>query len=77
MIQSNFREWTLDKIDEAFGVKQIFKMALLDELVSYPYEVDAFEERYILGLQAHFHLGGDDWNEVYSCEKDLPICKGF
>ena len=30
MIQSNFREWTLDKIDEVFGLKQVFQSDLLD-----------------------------------------------
>lgn len=64
MIQSNFREWTLDKIENTFDVKQIFKMDLLDELISFPYVIDDFEEKYITGLQAHFLLGGDDWNEV-------------
>ena len=64
MKQSNFREWTLDKIEDVFGLKQVFQMDLLDELTAYPYEVDDFERKYILGLQAHFLLGGDDWNEV-------------
>ena len=64
MIQSNFREWTLDKIEEAFGLEQVFQMDLLDEWHSFIYEPDEFERKYLLKLQAHFHLGGDDWNEV-------------
>ena len=64
LIQSDFREWTLEKIDEIFGLKQVFQTTLLDELLSYSIEVSSYEEQYIKDLQAHFILGGDDWNEV-------------
>jgi hypothetical protein len=64
MIQSNFKDWTLDKIDEAFGLHQVFKMDLLDELVSFPYQIQNYEQFYIEKLQSLFLLGGDDWNEV-------------
>ncbi len=64
MIQSNFKDWTLEKIDESFGVKQVFNTTLLDNLMNYNKEVTEFEKQYIKNLQAHFILGGDDWNEV-------------
>lgn len=64
MIQSNFRDWTLEKIDESFGLKQVFNTSLLDSLLDYDNEVTEFEKQYIKNLQAHFILGGDDWNEV-------------
>ena len=64
LTQSDFREWTLEKIDEIFGLKQVFQTTLLDELLSYSIEVSSYEEQYIKDLQAHFILGGDDWNEV-------------
>jgi hypothetical protein len=64
MISKNFREWTLDSIEEAFGLKQVFQMDLLDELVSFEYAATEFETTYLHKLQAHFHFGGDDWNET-------------
>ncbi len=64
VIQSDFREWTLDKIDEAFGLTQVFQMDLLDEWTAYTHEITDFERLYIHKLQSHFLLGGDDWNEV-------------
>ncbi|MBL7817199.1 MAG: hypothetical protein JNL70_19400 [Saprospiraceae bacterium] len=64
MIQSNFREWTLDMLDDVFKTQQVFSMDLLDELLSFPYELNDFELQYIQSLQAHFMYGGDDWNEV-------------
>lgn len=64
MIQSNFRDWTLEKIDESFGLKQVFNTSLLETLLDYNKEVNDFERQYIKDLQAHFILGGDDWNEV-------------
>ncbi len=64
MIQSNFKDWTLEKIDESFGVRQVFNTTLLDDLMNYDKQLSDFEKQYIKNLQAHFILGGDDWNEV-------------
>lgn len=63
-MQSNFREWTLDKIDEAFGLRQVFEMDTLTQLITSSYELNDFEKYYISTLQEHFKYGGDDWNEV-------------
>jgi hypothetical protein len=64
MIQSNFKEWTLDKIDEAFGLRQVFQMDLLNEVLSFDYTIQDFERLYLEKLQSLFLLGGDEWNEV-------------
>ena len=64
MISKPFREWTLDSIEEAFGLEQVFQLDELDELVSFPYEADEYETKYLLKLQSQFMLGGDDWNET-------------
>ena len=64
LTQSNFRDWTLERLDEVFGLKQVFQTTLLDELLSYSIEISDYEEQYIKSLQAHFLLRGDDWNEV-------------
>jgi hypothetical protein len=64
LIQSNFKEWTLDKIDDAFGLYQEFNMLLLNQLLTHTHTFDDFEILYLKKLQSHFMLGGDDWNEV-------------
>ena len=65
MIKSNFREWTLDTVDEAFQLKQVRTLPILDELLAYQYEFDEIEKTVLLRYQDDFTtLGGDDWNEV-------------
>ncbi len=65
MKKSNFREWTLDSIEETFGLLQVRSLPILDELLAYQYETDAYERRYLTQLQEEYiTLGGDDWNEV-------------
>jgi hypothetical protein len=65
MIRSNFREWTLDKIEDAFGLKQVRRLPILEELLSFEYQADAYETRYLAHLsETYIELGGDDWNEV-------------
>ncbi len=63
-IKSNFREWTFDKIDDAFGTRQVFKNQTLDEWINAPYECSDYEKRYLLQLQRTLILGVNDWNEV-------------
>ena len=65
MRKSNFKEWTLDSIEETFGLVQVRSLPILDELLAYQYEADAYEQRYLTNLQEDYiTLGGDDWNEV-------------
>ncbi len=65
MIKSNFREWTLDKIEEAFDLKQVRRLPILEELLAFEYQADAYETRYLAHLsETYIELGGDDWNEV-------------
>ena len=64
MMKSNFREWTLDKIDDAFGLRQIWKSAELDSLIGFKYELDDYEKRYLSELSDSYALGGDSWNEA-------------
>lgn len=64
MIQSNFREWTLEKIELTFGMRQVRHLAVLDELLRFPYALSDYEQQYLQGLQEVYQIGGDDWNEV-------------
>jgi hypothetical protein len=62
--KSNFRDWTLDKIDDAFNTKQVWQMNALDELLSFEYTPNEMESWFLKELQAVYSLGGDNWNEV-------------
>jgi hypothetical protein len=65
MQKSNFRDWTLDKIDDAFGTTQVDELPILNELLNFEYQVDDFETRYLSMLSKDYlNLGGDNWNEV-------------
>ena len=65
MKNSNFRDWTLDKIDDSFGTTQVDELPILNELLNFEYQVDDFETRYLKMLSKDYStLGGDNWNEV-------------
>ncbi len=65
MIKSNFREWTLDKADEAFGLVQVERLPILDELLAFQYEIDDFEKKWLsIQRDNYVNFGGDSWNEV-------------
>lgn len=60
----NFREWTLDQIDEAFGTQQVDSLPRLEEWMAFQYSVNDYERTYLSHLRATYNIGGDDWNEV-------------
>ena len=64
MIKSNFREWTMDKIDDSFGTIQIDDHPALKNWLEYDCDVNEYEKHYISDLQESLKLGVDDWNEV-------------
>ncbi len=63
-IKSTFREWTLDKIDDAFGTTQVRLSPVLEELLDFSYELNDFERQYLTDLRENYMFGGDDWNEM-------------
>ena len=65
MQKSDFKEWTLDSIEETFGLVQVRSLPILDELLAHHHETDAYEKRYLTELREQYiTLGGDDWNEI-------------
>lgn len=65
MQKSNFKEWTLDKIDDTFGLQQVRRLPILEELLAHEHQADDYEKRYLLNLsETYLALGGDSWNEV-------------
>ncbi|MDX2304523.1 MAG: hypothetical protein NW226_17075 [Microscillaceae bacterium] len=64
MTKSNFREWTLDKIDEVFATTQVDGLPSLSNWLSFKYQLTEFEKLYLEQLRTNYSIGGDDWNEV-------------
>lgn len=64
MIKSNFRDWTLDKIDEVFGTEQVKKLPSLTKLLAFEYQTNDFENQYLELIKDSYFLGGEDWNEA-------------
>ena len=62
---STFREWTLDKIEDIFGLSEIESLPILEEILSFNYSLSDYQKTYLLSLANNYKLfGGDDWNEV-------------
>ena len=64
MKTSNFRDWTLDALDDTFGLQQVREHAVLTEWLAREHAVSPFEHEYLVGLQKTLILGVDSWNEV-------------
>ena len=65
MEKKGFREWDLDKIDDAFGTKHVRRLPILDELLAYQYQADDYETKYLSRLSENYlAFEGDSWNEV-------------
>jgi len=59
-----FKDWTLNRLDKALGLKQIWQSDLLDNWLSYPCEINDVEKNSLLKLQKNIARGGQCWNEV-------------
>jgi hypothetical protein len=65
MIKSDFREWTLDKIDEVFGLEYVIELPSLNQLLSFEYDANTEEANYLNKIKnTYFRFGGESWNEV-------------
>jgi hypothetical protein len=75
MKKINFRDWTVEKMEKAFDLKQILDHPLLTRLTKYPYKISEFEKRWLLKLQNNYRqFGGEDWNEAELASKFInPI----
>jgi hypothetical protein len=64
MKKTTFKDWDLDQLDEAFGLKQIWESDLLQQWENNDIAVDEFEKRTLLQLQKSLIRSGRAWNEV-------------
>ncbi|MEM0992832.1 MAG: hypothetical protein AAF847_07290 [Bacteroidota bacterium] len=65
MIESDFKDWTADKVDEVFGMRLNLKgLPSLEVLTNYSYEISDYESRFLKDLSFNYKLGGQSWNEV-------------
>ena len=64
MKTATFKEWTLTKLDKAFGLRQIWECTLMEQWKNSEIEIDDFEKKTLLNLQKSLIRGGRAWNEV-------------
>lgn len=64
MEKSNFRDWTLAKIDTVFGLEQIEQMPELDAWLSFAHTHTDYQKQLLKDLQETIELGIDGWNEA-------------
>jgi hypothetical protein len=63
-MKSTFREWSLDKIDATFNLREVWELPILNTLLSYEYQCSEYETQYLTELARKYKLGGEDWNEA-------------
>ncbi len=64
MKKTNFKDWNLDGLDEAFKLKQVWNCELLTQWQQMEQPIDDIEKRVLSNLQASLIKGGRSWNEV-------------
>ncbi|MCF7987186.1 MAG: hypothetical protein K9L60_06430 [Methylovulum sp.] len=64
MKNTTFKDWDLDKLDNAFNLKQVWQSELLAQWQNNNETVDEFEKRTLQQLQKSLIRGGRAWNEV-------------
>ncbi len=64
MKKANFKDWTLDQLDDAFNLTQIWQCDLLKEWENTNVEITAFEKENLLNFQEALIRGARAWNEV-------------
>jgi hypothetical protein len=61
---ATFKEWDLDRLEEAFGLKQVWQSDLINHWENYTIEIDDADRNILLKLQKTLIRGGRAWNEV-------------
>ena len=64
MEKSNFRDWTLDKIDDTFGLRQVETLPSMEEWLAFEHTCDDYETRHLKRVRSVVNLGITGWNEV-------------
>jgi hypothetical protein len=63
-MKKNFKDWALDEIEEVFHLNQVDVLEELEQLLTFEYSINNYEQKYLDELKAVYLIGGDDWNEV-------------
>lgn len=59
----SFKEWTLARLDETFGLKQVRALSALENWLNSSAELSDFERQTLVTLQDNLILNVHDWNE--------------
>jgi len=64
MKKATLKDWDLDQLDKAFGLKQIWECDLLKQWENNDIPITEFERNSLLNFQKSLIRGGRAWNEV-------------
>ncbi len=64
MKQATFKDWTLTRLDQAFGLKQIWQSDLMNHWTKADCELSETDKEVIFHLQQPLIRGGRAWNEA-------------
>lgn len=64
MEKSTFSKWTLTKLEKEFGLKQVWKSAIMQEWEQMTAEISEFEKEHLEMLRDRVAKGGKAWNET-------------
>ena len=64
MEKSDFRDWTLTKINKAFGTEELETLDVLEEWLAFEHTCDDYETRALKRIRQVLLMGIDAWNEV-------------
>lgn len=64
MTKATFKEWTLTKLEKAFGIKQVWESAIMQEWEQMTADISEFEKEYLETLRYRIQKGGKAWNET-------------
>ncbi|MDQ7091818.1 MAG: hypothetical protein Q9M50_14475 [Methylococcales bacterium] len=59
-----FKEWDLDKLEDTFGLTQVWESNLMTEWQTKSIEIEQADQVILLRLQKSLIRGGRSWNEV-------------
>lgn len=64
MKKNTFKEWTLTKLDKAFGLKQVWKCEVLEDWERMQLPISDYEKQILADLQEGILRAGKAWNET-------------
>jgi len=60
----SFKEWTMARLDQTFGLRQVRDCSCLRDWLEYPAKISDLERQMLMIFREKLRLNVDDWNEA-------------